>query len=52
MNPVLIAEVFAAGVALAIGIAMVRRFLRLYTHRSDSLGTVSQRWLSVHRTEN
>ena len=52
MNPVLITEGLAAGVALAIGIAMARWFWRLYTNRSEGLGRVSQRWLAVHRTEN
>ena len=49
MNPVLITEGLAAGVALAIGIAMARGFWRLYSNRSEGLGRVSQRWLAVHR---
>jgi hypothetical protein len=52
MNPVLITEGLAAGVALAIGIAMARWLWRLYTNRSEGLGKVSQRWLAVNRTEN
>jgi hypothetical protein len=52
MDPVLITEGLAAGVALAIGIAMARGFWRLYSNRSEDLGRVSQRWLAVHRTEN
>ena len=52
MNPVLISVLLAAGVALTIGIAMARGFWRLHTNRSDGLGSVSQRWLAVHRTEN
>jgi hypothetical protein len=53
MHPVVIAELFAAGVALAIVIAMAwRGFRRRSMRRPYDLGSVSERWLAVHRTEN
>jgi hypothetical protein len=51
-DPVLIAGLLVAGVALVICLAMARGFSRRSTNRSDGLGKVSQRWLAVHRTEN
>jgi hypothetical protein len=51
-DPVVIAGLLVAGVALMIGLAMARGFSRRSTNRADSLGRVSQRWLAVHRTEN
>jgi hypothetical protein len=51
-DPVVIAGLLVAGVALMIGLAMARGFSRRSTNRSDGLGRVSQRWLAVHRTEN
>jgi hypothetical protein len=47
-----IAILLVAGVVLLIGLAMARSFSRRSANRSDNLGTVSQQWLSVHRTEN
>jgi hypothetical protein len=50
---VLIAELLAAAVSLWIVIAMARRGVRRRsTRHSAELGSVSQRWLAVHRTEN
>jgi hypothetical protein len=51
-DPVVIAGLLVAGVALMIGLAMARGFSRRSANRSDGLGKVSQRWLAVHRTEN
>ncbi|HSC29164.1 MAG TPA: hypothetical protein VLD67_17945 [Vicinamibacterales bacterium] len=43
----------AAGVALAIVTAIaLRALLRRATRRGVEPGSVSQRWLAVHRTEN
>jgi hypothetical protein len=53
MNPVLMAGLLAAGVALGIAVALARWGLRRrYGRRSGDFGSVSQRWLAVHRTEN
>jgi hypothetical protein len=53
MNPVLMAGLLAAGVVLGVAIALARRgFRRRLTRRSGEFGSVSQRWLAVHRTEN
>jgi hypothetical protein len=51
-NPVVIAGLLVAAVAVTIALAIVRGFFRRSTNHSDSLGKVSQRWLAVHRTEN
>jgi hypothetical protein len=53
MHPVLMAGLLVAGVALVVAIAVARRgFRRRLIRRSSEFGSVSQRWLSVHRTEN
>jgi hypothetical protein len=40
-----------AVVAVAMGVAVVLAWARRPSHRPQNLGSVSQRWLSVHRTE-
>jgi hypothetical protein len=47
-----IAGLLWTAVAVLIGMLLVRSIARLFAGRSDRLGTVSQRWLAVHRREN
>ena len=47
-----ITGLLAAAIALVIGLAAALATSRRSTHRLESFGTVSRRWLAVHRTEN
>jgi hypothetical protein len=51
-EPVVLAALLAAVVVLAILLAGRFAASRRATPRSENLGTVSERWLAVHRTEH